>query len=51
MFDSIPMMKRDALQEIVPSRKGDTMFMLSKMMNQPTKDSGERRMIQMKGMC
>ena len=51
MFDVILVMKRDTLQEIVPSGKGDTMLMLLKMMNQPTKDSYGRRMIQMNSMC
>ena len=37
-------------QEIVPSGKGDTMLMLSKTMNQQTKDSKERRMISTKSM-
>ena len=51
MFDVILVMTRDTLQEIVPSGKGDTMLILSKMMNQQTKYSNERRMIQMKSMC
>ena len=51
MFDAILVMKRDTLIEIVPSGKGDTMLMLLKMMNQQTKYSEERRMIQMKSMC
>ena len=50
MFDAILVMKRDILQEIVPSRKRDTMLILLKKMNQQTKDSEERRMIQMKRM-
>ena len=44
-------MKRDTWKEIVPSRKGDTMLMLDKMMNKQTKDSNERRMIHVKSMC
>ena len=51
MFDAIVVMKMDTLQEIVPSGKGYTMLMLPKMMNQQTKDSEERGMIQMKSMC
>ena len=51
MFDVILVMKRDTWQEIVPSRKGDTMLILSKMMNHQTKDSNERRMLRMKSMC
>ena len=51
MFDVILVIKRDAWKEIVPSRKGNTMLILSKIMNQQTKDSNERRMIQMKSMC
>ena len=51
MFDAILVMKRDTLQEIVPSGKGDTMLILLKMMNQQTKDSDGTRMIRMKGMC
>ena len=41
-------MKRDTLQEIVPSGKGDTMLMLLKTMNQQKKYLEERRMILMK---
>ena len=51
MFDATLVMKRDTLQETVPSRKRDTMLMFPKMMNQQTKYSNERRMIQMKSMC
>ena len=51
MFDVILVMKRDTWQESVPSKKGDTMLILPKMMNQQTKDSNERRMIEMKSMC
>ena len=51
MFDAIIMMKRDTLQEIFPSGKGDAMLILSKMMNQQTKDLDGRRMFQMKSMC
>ena len=51
MFDAILVMKRDTLQETVPSGKRDTMIILPKMMNQQTKDSEERRMIKMKSMC
>ena len=51
MFNAILVIKRDTLQEIVPSGKGDTMLMFPKMMNQQTKDSDERRKIQMKSMC
>ena len=51
MFDVILVMKRDTWQEIVPSIKGDAMLILPKMMNQQTKDSNERRMIQMKSIC
>ena len=51
MFDAILVMKRDTLQEIVPSEKEDTMLMFPKMMNQQTKDSDKKRMIQMKIMC
>ena len=51
MFDDILVMKRDTWKEIVPSRKRDTMLIFLKMMNQQTKDSYERRMIQMKSMC
>ena len=50
MFDDTLVMKRDTLQEIFPSGKGDTMIMFLKMMNQKTKDSDGRRMIQMKSM-
>ena len=50
MFDVILDMKRDTLQEIVPSEKADTMLILLKMINQQTKDSDEGRMIQMKSM-
>ena len=50
MFDAILVMRRDTLQEIVPSGKRDTMLILSKTMKQ-TKDSKERRNIQMKSMC
>ena len=42
--------KRDIFQEIDPSGKRDTMLILSKMVNQQTKDSNERRMIRMKSM-
>ena len=45
MFDAILVMKRDTLQEISPSGKGDTILMFLKMMNQQTKDSEEIRMI------
>ena len=45
MFDAILVMKRDILQETVPSGKRDTMFILPKTVNQKTKDSEERRMI------
>ena len=45
MFDAIPVMKRDTLQEIVPSGKEDTMLILSKMMNQQKKDSYGIRMV------
>ena len=51
MFDATLVMKRDTLQEIVPSGKGDTMLILLKMMNQQTKDLDGRRMIRMKSMC
>ena len=34
MFDAILVMKRETLQETVPSRKGDTILMLLKIMNQ-----------------
>ena len=51
MFDVILVMKRDTWKEIVPSRKGYTMLILLKMMNQKTKYSNKRRMIQMKNMC
>ena len=51
MFNATLVMKRDILQEIVPLGKRDTMLILSKMMNQQTKDSSERRMIQIKSMC
>ena len=44
-------MKRDTWKEIVASKKGDTMLMLDKMINQQTKYSNERRMIQTKSMC
>ena len=37
-------------KEIFPSRKRDTILIISKMMNQQTKYSNERRMIQMKSM-
>ena len=50
MFDAILVMKRDILQEIVPSRKRVTMLIFPKMMNQQTKYSDERRMIWMKSM-
>ena len=50
-FDAILVMKRDTLQETAPSGKRDTMIMLLKTMNQQTKDSEERKMIQMKSMC
>ena len=46
MFDVILVMKRDTWKEIVPSRKGDTMLLLDKIMNQQTKYSNERRMFQ-----
>ena len=49
--NAILVMKMDTLKEIVPSRKRDTMLILSKMMNQQNKNSNERRMIQMKSMC
>ena len=45
MFDVILVMKRDTWQEIVPSRKRDTMLILLNMMNQQTKISNEIRMI------
>ena len=45
MCNATLVMKRDILQEIVPSGKRDTMLILLKMMNQQTKDSDERRMI------
>ena len=48
MFDATLVMKRDTLQDIVPSGKGDTMLILPRMMNQQTKYSDGRRMIQMK---
>ena len=51
MVDAILVMKRDTLKETVPQGKRDAMLMLSKMRNQQTKDSEERRMIQMKSMC
>ena len=51
MFDAILVMKRDILQETVPSGKRDTMLIMPKTMNQQTKDSKERRMIKMKSMC
>ena len=51
MFNVILAMKRDTWQDIVPYRKEDTMLILPKMMNKQTKDSNERRMIQMKSMC
>ena len=51
MFDAILVMKRDTLQHIVSSGKRDTMCMLSKTMNQQTKDSKERRVSHMKCMC
>ena len=50
MFDDILVMKRDTLQEIVPSGKGDSMLMFLKIMNQQTKDLDRRRIIQMKSM-
>ena len=37
MFDAILVMKRDTLQEIFPSGKGETMLMFPKMMNQKKK--------------
>ena len=51
MFDAIVVMKRDTWKEIVPYRKRDTKLIFLKMMNQQTKYSNERRMIQMKSMC
>ena len=51
MFDAILVIKRETLQEIVPSRKRDTMLIFLKRMNQQTKDSDERRMIEMKSIC
>ena len=45
MFDTILVMKRDTLQQIVPLGKIDTMLILLKMMKKQTKDSYERRMI------
>ena len=51
MLDAILVMKMDTLQETVPLRKRDTMLIFRKMMNRKTKDSEERRMIQMKSMC
>ena len=38
IFDAMLVMKMDTLQEIFPSRKGDTMLMLPNTMNQKTKD-------------
>ena len=37
MFNATLVIKRDILQEIVPSGKRDTMLILPKMMNQQTK--------------
>ena len=51
IFDVIPVMKRDTWKWIVPSRKEDTMLIMLNMMNQQTKDSNERMMIQMNNMC
>ena len=51
MFDVILVMKREILQETNPSGKRYTMLILRRTMNQQTKDSEERRMIQMKSMC
>ena len=51
MFDAILIMITDTLQETGPSGKRDTMIMLSKTMNQQTKDSEERRTVQMKSVC
>ena len=51
MFDAILVRRRDTLQEIVPLGKRDTMLILSKMMNQQTKDSDRRMMLHMKSMC
>ena len=51
IFDVKLVMKRDTLQEIVPLGKRDTILILSKMMNNQTKDLKEIRMIQMKSMC
>ena len=51
MFDAILVMKRDILQDTVPLGKRDTMLMEPNMMNQETKYSDEKRMIQMKSMC
>ena len=45
MFDDILVMKQEKRQDIVPSRKGDTMLILLKMMNKKIKDSDETRMI------
>ena len=50
MFDSILVMKRDTLKEIVPLGKRNTMLILLKMMNQPKKGSNKIMMIQMKSM-
>ena len=51
MFDAILVMKRDTLQETIPTGKRDTMLILPKTMNQQTKDSEERRTVQMKSVC
>ena len=51
MFDAILVMKRDTLQEIIPSRKRDTMLISLKKMNQETKDLDELKMIHMTSMC
>ena len=42
MFDATLVMKRDTLQEIVLSGKGDTMLMLPKIMNHKKKFRWEK---------
>ena len=50
-LDFILVMKREVLQEIVPTERRDIMLISLKKMNQQTKGSEERRMIQRESMC